>query len=307
VARCAEQPFFSFDDWFIGSTPIKRGIPDSIIEQTKVFAYNNLSSLEQLIAAYPNQLACVILEPSATEHPAPSLTHPGETYLHDVQRLCKAHGIVFVLDEMITGFRWHLKGAQHYYNIKPDLSTFGKAMANGFSVAAIAGRRDIMELGSIEFAGRERVFLLSTTHGAEMSGLGAFVKTVEVMQRDQVVDHMWRYGQRLIDLMQGLAMEAGLADYFKVGGIPCSPWYATLDRNQTPSLALRTLFSQEMIKQGVLMPWIALSFCHREAELDKTANALQQAFRVYAQALEQGTTDGLLVGDAIKPVFRCFN
>ncbi len=110
------------------------------------------------------------------QHPAPSLTNPGETYLHDVQRLCKRHGIVFVLDEMITGFRWDLKGAQNYYKVQPDLCTFGKAMANGFAVAAIAGKRDIMELGSIEFPGRERLFLLSTTHGAEMCGLGAFVK-----------------------------------------------------------------------------------------------------------------------------------
>lgn len=307
IARCAEQPFFSFDDWFIGSTPITRGIPSNIIEQTKVFSYNNIASLEQLIAQYPDQFACVILEPSAVDHPAPSLTHPGETYLHDVQRLCKKHGIVFVLDEMITGFRWHLKGAQHYYTIQPDLCTFGKAMANGFSVAAIAGKREIMELGSIEFAGRERLFLLSTTHGAEMSGLGAFVKTVELVQRDNVVEHLWNYGAKLIQLMNTKALEAGLSEFFKAGGVECSPWYATYDKTGAPNLAYRTLFSQEMIKHGVLMPWIALCFRHGESELEKTAYALENTFKIYAQAIEQGTTDGLLKGAAIKPVFRCHN
>lgn len=307
IARCAEQPFFSFDDWFIGSTPITRGIPSNIIEQTKVFSYNNIASLEQLIAQYPDQFACVILEPSAVDHPAPSLTHPGETYLHDVQRLCKKHGIVFVLDEMITGFRWHLKGAQHYYAIQPDLCTFGKAMANGFSVAAIAGKREIMELGSIEFAGRERLFLLSTTHGAEMSGLGAFVKTVELVQRDNVVDHLWSYGAKLIQLMNNKALEAGLSEFFRAGGVECSPWYATYDKTGAPNLAYRTLFSQEMIKHGVLMPWIALCFRHGESELEKTAYALEKTFKIYAQAIEQGTTDGLLKGAAIKPVFRCHN
>ncbi|HBI22002.1 MAG TPA: glutamate-1-semialdehyde 2,1-aminomutase [Legionella sp.] len=307
VARCAEQPFFSYDDWFIASTPVKRGIPSNIIEQTKLFAYNDIASLEQLIAHFPDQLACVVLEPAAVSHPAPSLTHPGETYLHDVQRLCKKHGIVFILDEMITGFRWDLKGAQHYYHLQPDLCTFGKAMANGFSVAAVAGKREIMELGSIEFAGRERLFLLSTTHGAEMSGLGAFVKTVELMKRDGVVEHMWRYGQQLIDLINLKAANAGIADFFKAGGVACSPWYATCDKTGNPSLPLRTLFSQEMIKQGVLMPWIALSYRHGALELEKTAAALECALLVYARALEQGSTDGLLQGAAIKPVFRCYN
>ncbi len=307
IARCAEQPFFSYDDWFIASTPITRGIPNNIIEQTRLFGYNNMASLEQLIAEYPDQFACVVLEPSAVEHPAPSLTHPGETYLHDVQRLCKKHGIVFILDEMITGFRWDLKGAQHYYNIQADLCTFGKAIANGFSVAAVAGKREIMELGSIEFAGRERLFLLSTTHGAEMSGLGAFVKTMELLQRDQVVNHIWTYGQQLIDLINTKAAKAGLSEFFKAGGVACSPWYATLDQTGTASLALRTLFSQEMIKQGVLMPWLAICHRHGEIELEKTSIALEKALDVYAQAIEQGSTNGLLQGDIIKPVFRRFN
>ncbi|HRD69469.1 MAG TPA: glutamate-1-semialdehyde 2,1-aminomutase [Legionella sp.] len=307
VARCAEQPFFSYDDWFIASTPIKRGIPQNIIDQTKMFHYNNIESLEQLIEEYPNQIACVILEPSSLEHPKPSITVPGETYLHDVQRLCKKHGIVFVLDEMITGFRWDLKGAQHYYNIQADLCTFGKAMANGFAVAAIAGKREIMELGSIEFAGRERLFLLSTTHGAEMCGLGAFVKTVEVMQRQSVVEHMWDYGQKLINLINEKASAAGIADFFKAGGVPCSPWYATYNHLNEVSLPFRTLFSQEMIKSGVLMPWIALSYRHGEKELEKTGMALEKTFKIYAHALEQGSTEGYLKGDVIKPVFRPIN
>jgi glutamate-1-semialdehyde 2,1-aminomutase len=231
----------------------------------------------------------------------------GETYLHDVQRLCKKHGIVFILDEMITGFRWDLKGAQNYYNIQADLCTFGKAMANGFAVAAVAGKREIMELGSIEFAGSERLFLLSTTHGAEMCGLGAFVKTVELMQRHNVVEHIWDFGQKLISLINEKASSAGIANFFKAGGVACSPWYATYDHKGEVSLPFRTLFSQEMIKNGVLMPWIALSFRHGDKELEKTSNALEKAFKTYAHAIEQGSTDGYLKGDIIKPVFRRIN
>jgi glutamate-1-semialdehyde 2,1-aminomutase len=174
-------------------------------------------------------------------------------------------------------------------------------------VAAVAGIREIMELGSIEFVGRERLFLLSTTHGAEMSGLGAFVKTVEMLQRDHVVDHIWAYGRQLMDLINSKAAKAGISEFFKANGVACSPWYATYDHTGSVSPAFRTLFLQEMIKQGVLMPCIALCFRHGDRELEKTSAALEKAFHVYAQAIEQGSTNGLLQGDVIKPVFRQYN
>lgn len=299
VARCAEHPFFSYDDWFIGSTPLTRGIPQETIEKTKLFRYNDIASLEALIAQHPGEFACVVLEPAATEEPK-------DGYLQKVQALCRANGIVFILDEMITGFRWHMKGAQHLYGVTPDLCTFGKAMANGFAVACIAGRREIMELGSIEFEGRERVFLLSTTHGAEMCGLGAFVATVKFMQQHNVVDHLWGYGRKLTAMMQCKAEEHGVGQNFKVGGIACSPYYLTLDSSGANSLELRTLFSQEMIRNGVLMPWIALSYRHGETELAATERALDAAFAVYRKALDEGV-EKYLVGPAIKPVFRKHN
>lgn len=299
VARCAEHPFFSYDDWFIASTPLTRGIPQETIEKTKTFRYNDISSLEVLIAQYPGQFACVILEPAATEE-------PGKGFLQRVQELCRAHGIVFVLDEMITGFRWHMKGAQHTYGVTPDLCTFGKAMANGFSVACIAGKREIMELGSIEFEGRERVFLLSTTHGAEMCGLGAFVATIRFMQRHKVVEHLWDYGRKLTAMIQRQAQAHGIDHSFKAGGIPCSPYYLTLDESGASSPGLRTLFSQEMLRNGVLMPWIALSYRHGEEELAMTEHAIEQTFKTYRLALDEGV-EKYLNSPAIKPVFRKHN
>lgn len=299
VARCAEQPFFSYDDWFIGSTPLTRGIPQETIAKTKMFRYNDIESLEALIAQHPGDFACVVLEPAATEEPK-------DGYLQKVQALCRANGIVFVLDEMITGFRWHMKGAQHLYGVSPDLCTFGKAMANGFAVACVAGRREIMELGSIEFQGRERVFLLSTTHGAEMCGLGAFVATMKFMNQHSVVEHLWDYGQKLIAMMQTKAVEHGIEDNFKAGGIPCSPYYVTMDSAGANSLALRTLFSQEMIRNGVLMPWIALSYRHGAEELAITERAIDASLKVYKKALAEGV-DKYLNGPAIKPVFRKHN
>jgi glutamate-1-semialdehyde 2,1-aminomutase len=321
VARCAEQPFFSYDDWFIASTPLTRGIPKEAIENTKIFRYNDINSLEKLLDQYPGQFACVVLEPAATECPSVGSESSGccgqtvctrpyssstENYLQQVQRLCKRHGIVFILDEMITGFRWHMKGAQHTYGVSPDLCTFGKAMANGFAVACVAGKREIMELGSIEFEGRERVFLLSTTHGAEMCGLGAFVATMRFMQQHNVVEHLWDYGRKLTAMMQRQAEAHGIGHSFKVGGVACSPYYLTLDASGVGSLKLRTLFSQEMIRNGVLMPWIALSYRHGEEELATTERAIEQTFKTYRLALDEGV-DKYLVGPAIKPVFRKHN
>ncbi|BFU76847.1 glutamate-1-semialdehyde 2,1-aminomutase [Arcobacter sp. 15-2] len=299
VARCEEQPFFSYDDWFIGSTPITKGIPQKDIDNTKLFNYNNIESLEKLFEQYPTEIACVILEPSSSEHPK-------DNFLNKVKEVCHKYGAVFILDEMITGFRWHLKGAQHYYNVTPDLCTFGKAMANGFSVAAVAGKREIMELGSIEKEGAERLFLLSTTHGAEMNGLGAFVESVKFLKENKVIEHIWKYGKDLIDLLTNMAKKYGIENNFVAGGVDCSPYYLTFDKDGKNSLGLRTLFSQEMIKNGVMMPWISVSYAHGEKELALTKEALEKTFEVYKKAVDEGY-ENYLVGDVIKPVFRKYN
>ena len=299
VVRCAEQPFFSYDDWFIGSTPMRKGIHQGVVDSTKMFNYNNIESLEKLFKEYPNKISCVILEPSTSEHPK-------DNFLHKVKELCHKNGAVFILDEMITGFRWHMKGAQYYYNIEADLCTFGKAMANGFSVAAVAGKRKIMQQGSIEFAGTERMFMLSTTHGAEMNGLGAFIETMKFMKEKKVVEYLWDYGRKLIKLMNDTAKKYGIEKNFIAGGIECSPYYLTFDKDGQSSLGLRTLFSQEMIKNGVIMPWLALSYSHGKKELELTEKALRNTFKVYAKAVEKGY-EQYLDGNVIKPVFRKYN
>lgn len=299
VARCIDHPFFSFDDWFIGDTPLRRGIPEEHYELTLNFRYNDIASVEALFAKYPDQIAGLILEPAAGEHPK-------DNFLHKVQALCKAHGTVFILDEMITGFRWDLQGAMKYYDIVPDLCTFGKGMANGFSVAALGGKREIMEVGGIKELGKERLFLISTTHGAEMCGLGAFVETIKFYKEHNVTAHLWSYGQTLIDGMNSIAVELGIEKEFQAYGVPCSPNYATRDANGEVSMAMRTLFSQEMIKNGVLMPWIAISYAHGDAELEITLVAVRKALEVYKTALVEGV-DKYLVGDPIKPVFRKHN
>ena len=321
VLRCQDHPFFSFDDWFISSTPIVKGIPKDTINNTKSFIYNDINSLRQVIEENLGQIACVVMEPGTSVCPSihkdvKACCEAGfcksasrkieDNFLQQVQKVCNDNGIVFILDEMITGFRWHMKGAQHTYGIKPDLSTFGKAMANGYSVSCVAGKREIMELGSIEKKGKERVFLLSTTHGAEMNSLGAFIETVNFMHQNDTIDHLWRFGAKLVDGINKISSEYKISNHFKIVGPSCSPTFQTFDLSGNLSYSLRTLFVQEMIKSRVLMPWIALSHHHREAELLKTLEAVDKSLAVYKSALE-GDVKNFLDGPEIKPVFRKYN
>jgi len=299
VALCAQHPFFSYDDWFIGSTVLTRGVPSEISQLSLRFNYNDISSLERLFLEYPNEISCVILEPATT-------AGPKDDFLHKAHDLCKKNGAVFILDEMLTGFRFHIQGAARYFNIEPDLCTFGKGMANGFSVAALAGKREYMELGGIDKEGMERTFLVSTTHGAEMCGLGAFVKTVDVYKTLGVVEHLWSYGEKLISGMNSIAKELGIEKNFYVEGYSCHPNYVTKDKEGNVSLEFRTLFSQEMIKNGVLMPWIALCYEQGEAELSFTLDAVRKTLSVYRQALDAGVSR-FLKGRVIRPVFRKYN
>lgn len=315
-----QHPFFSFDDWFIGSTALTRGIPPQHAQTTLVFDYGDIASLKALFDAHSGQIAGVMLEPATTitpcppscthtltyEHPCTACISSGVNFLHQVQALCRANDALFILDEMITGFRWHLQGGQTYFGVTPDLSTFGKGMANGFSVAALVGRREIMDVGSISEPGAERTFLLSTTHGGEMSSLGAFVETVKLYKEHDVCRHHWNYGEKLRSGLLNLAKEVGIADNFSISGPAIAMNYVTRDAAGATSMEFRTLFAQEMARHGVLMSWIAVSLSHGETELQITLDAARKAMQVYAKAL----TDGVgryLEGPVMKPVFRKFN
>jgi glutamate-1-semialdehyde 2,1-aminomutase len=317
IAVPIEQPFFSFDDWFIGSTVLQKGVLLDASQYTKRFNYKDLNSLNHLFESYPGQIAAIMMEAATTMNPClcscdsvlencNSCPSNGENFLKKAQELAHKNGSLFILDEMITGFRWDFQGAQKFYGITPDLSTFGKAMANGFAVAALTGKREIMSLGNIKEEGHERVFLTSTTHGAEMGSLGAFIKTMEILQRDQVIAHFWDYGKKLKIGMNQIAEEIGINSYFYVEGYSCSLNYVTKDRKGQISLEFRTLFAQELIKNGVMMPYIALCQSHGEKELEITLNAVNKSLRVYKKALDEGV-EKYLHGPSIKPVFRKFN
>lgn len=307
VLCCKDHPFFSFDDWFIGTTVMSRGVAKEASESTMTFPYNDIESLEKILVDVGNQVACIVLEPATTEHPATSKLVKGGNFLNDVQELCHQYGIVLIMDEMITGFRWGLSGASDYYGVKPDLLTFGKAMANGFSLAAVAGHRDIMSLGGIDKPGEERVFLLSSTHGAEMSSLAAFIQTTALMEELQVTNHLWNTGRKVKEILSAKAKSAGVDTWFQAGGVDCSPYYRFEDCGEISASELRTLFMQEMLNQGVLLPWLAIAYRHDSTSLNKLEAASAEAFGVISQAVEVQDISNFIGSSVIKPVFRKYN
>ena len=270
VAICGNHPFFSVDDWFIGSTPMSAGIPKVISDLTVKFNYNDLESVKKLFEQYPGKIACVILEPEKEQEPQ-------NNFLHELQRLCHDNGTVFILDEMITGFRWHNGGAQRVHNIVPDLCSFGKALANGFSVTALAGKREIMELGGLKH-NKERVFLMSGTHGAENHGLAAALETMKIYEREPVVETLWRQGERLASKLQKSIDENQLTDYIPILGRPCCLVYGSRDNEKKPSQPFRTLLIQETMKRGILAPSLIVSYSHTDKDIDRTVEAFHEAF-----------------------------
>lgn len=297
VAVCANHPFFSVDDWFIGSSGMPGGIPAATRALTVKFNYNDLASLDLLFDQHPGKIAAIILEAEKETSPAPG-------FFAGLRERCDRHGTVLILDEMITGFRWHNGGAQALYGIQPDLSTFGKGLGNGFSVSALAGKRELMRLGGQDHD-RERVFLMSTTHGAETHGLAAAMATMRVYQAQPVIETLWQRGKQLAEGLRKAAKDAGVADQVPILGQPCCLVFGSRDEKGQPSQPFRTLLLQEIIQRGTLASSLVVNFSHSEADIARTVETFADAFAVYRRALDHGV-EKYLRGRPVKPAIRPF-
>ncbi len=298
VAIAKEHPFFSYDDWFIVSTPCDKGIPSGMRPMTASFSYNDYASVEALLANNDHDIACLIMEPVKFDPPK-------DNFLHKVAALCKDRGVVFILDEMVSGFKWSLKGAHNYYGVKPDISTWGKGIANGFSACALTGRAEIMELGGIRREGEDKLFLISTTHGAETTGLAAMMATIQEYKKHNMIESNWARGELHKTNLTQIIKKHQLDNYLSLIGYPCM--FALVCRNAqgNDDDSYRTLFMQEMIANGVLFQGLFYTtWSHQQEELNIQARAFDAACAVYKKAIDAGTTDGLLIGRPVKPVFR---
>ncbi|MEU6002731.1 glutamate-1-semialdehyde 2,1-aminomutase [Streptomyces sp. NPDC047197] len=309
VAVCGDHPFFSVDDWFIGTTPMSAGIPAATTELTVAFPYGDLAATEELLTRYQGEIACLILEPTGHTEPSPSpqlrssREDPAPGYLAGLRDLADRHGCVLIFDEMITGLRWSEAGAQGLYGVVPDLSTFGKALGNGFAVSALAGRRDLMEWGGLRHSG-DRVFLLSTTHGAETHSLAAAMAVQTTYVEEGVTARLHALGERLAAGVRDAAASMGVADHVVVRGRASNLVFATLDEKRQPSQPYRTLFLRQLLAGGVLAPSFVVSSALDDTDIDRTVEVVAQACAVYRKALDAGDPTPWLAGRPVKPVFR---
>ncbi len=298
VGICSDHPFFSVDDWFISTTPMDSGIPKIHKSMFALFSYNDLKSIEDMFTQYPNQIACIILEPEKYDPPK-------DDFLNKAKELCHKNGALFILDEMITGFRWDNGGAQKVYHVDPDLSVFGKALGNGFAIAALAGKKEFMELGGLLHK-KERVFLLSTTHGAEGHALAAAMATMKFYQDHDVIGALDRQGRKLKEGVNKASRALGIENKISIIGPNCCSVFTTKDFDGSPSQPFRTLFIQELMKRGLLMSSSIVSYSHSDKDISDTVEKMYDAMVIYKKALEEGI-EKYLVGRAVAPVWRKYN
>jgi len=287
VALCG---YHGAQDWYIGATSWSAGVPASTRILSHPFPYNDLDALVSLFERFPHEFAAVILEPVG-------LVPPADGFLRGVVDIAHRQGTLVIFDEIVTGFRLRLGGAQEFFGVTPDLACFGKGMANGMPLAALVGRREIMrEL--------ERIFF-SYTFGGETLSLAAAQATIGEMASRDVIEHLWAIGSQLQEGCGRLIEEAGLAGWVQVRGYPPRHVLRFLDGQGQESLPLKTLFLQETIKRGILtLGAHNLSLAHTSVEVAETLAAYREVFGVLRQAVAADDVGSFLEVDMVEPVFR---
>lgn len=291
--RVAVCGYHGWQDWYIGSTLRNKGVPQAVRDLTHTFPYNDLDALGALLKEHSGEFAAVMMEPMNFTEPAPG-------YLAGVKELAHRHGALFILDEIITGFRYHIGGAQSMLGVVPDLATFGKSMGNGFPVAALVGRADIMrEMEDIFF---------SFTFGGEGVSLAAAIAVVEKMQREPVIDTLWRTGQVLIDRINPLIAEFELGEVAQVVGKPCWSLLQIKDASGFTSWQLKTLFLQEVLAGGVLTAGAHnICYVHGKDDIDRVESAYRNAFTKVRAVLDGSPLEDNLRCPVMQPIFRVRN
>jgi glutamate-1-semialdehyde aminotransferase len=283
VACCG---YHGWHDWYIAVTDRAAGIPDAVRDLTFTFAYNDLDSAEQ---AVDDDTACVILEPTVFEAPKPG-------FLEGLRRLCTRKGALLVFDEMWTGFRVAVGGAQQAFGVTADLACFSKAIANGMPLSVLTGRRDVMRM-------LDKDVFFFTTFGGEALSLAAAKATITELRDKDVPAQLARQGKRLREGYNAIARELGL-DYTSAIGQDCRS-LVTFDAKAGNPLEMKSLVQQEMIRAGVLWGGFHnMSFSHGDADVDHVLAAYRKALPVLARAVQAKDVRSALRGAPVEPVFR---
>jgi glutamate-1-semialdehyde 2,1-aminomutase len=275
------------DSWYIGITSRNAGVPESTQNMTYTFEYNDIEAIK---AALDEDVAAVILEPFIFEAPKVG-------FLQELAEACRENGTLLIFDEMWTGFRIAVGGAQEYFDVKADLAVFSKACANGMPIAFLTGRADVMELFNSE------VFSY-TTFGGEALSLAACKATIEELRAKNVPQYLDEKGALLKNGYNDLAKELGLENYTKCIGYNCRSM-VTFTPEAGNGLELKTLMQQEMIKRGIL--WAGfhnMCFSHSDEDITYTLSAYRDVLPIIKKAIESQDIKSFIKGEILEAVFR---
>ena len=283
--------YHGMHDWSIGSTENNRGIPEDVSNLTKTFEYNNIESLEELFNEYPNKIAAVILEPIQANGPK-------DDFLQKVRKLTEENGAILIFDEVVSGFRYALGGASELYGVVPDMAAFGKGMGNGLAISAIAGKKEIMQL--IE----EGIFV-STTFGGEALSMAGSIAALKILEKPGVYKHIWDLGTILKEGLEKLIKKYELEDVILVSGLPPHCGVEFEDVGSLDYLDINSIYSQAMIHNGIITVGINnINLSHTEKEISAYLDAAEKAMIDIKKAIEQDSTEGILIGKKVDPVFK---
>lgn len=280
--------YHGWQDWYIGSTARHMGVPDAVRALTKTVPYNDIDALEALLKT--EEYAAFIMEPMNVTEPLPG-------YLQAVRDLTTKTGTVMVFDEVVTGFHYALGGAQEYFGVTPDLSSFGKGMGNGMPIGAILGCREIMKL-------QDDIFF-SGTFGGEALSLAASIATIKKMQREPVIEKLWSAGKKLSDAVADIIRENGLEDVLSYKGL--DPWKVAMfsPRGDVSAMAVRTFIQKDLIAQGVLfLVSHNMSYAFTDQDHTDVVAAYRKTLSDLAAHLKQGTLVQEMGCPIIEPIFK---
>jgi len=282
--------YHGWQDWYIGTTTRDKGVPGAVKNLTLTFNYNDIESLEKVFSENPGQIAATIMEPIAIEEPR-------DDFLNKVKALTHKNGALLIFDEVVTGFRLAMGGAEEYYGVIPDIACFGKGMANGMPISAIVGRKEVMkELGEVFY---------SFTFGGEALSLAAAKATINVMKEKKVIAHFRKQGKKLKDGYNSIAKNLGLEENTGCKGLDAHSAMFFKDKAGVDSLIVKSLFQQEVLKKGILTLGVHnLSYSHTDKDVLKTLGVYENALKVVKKALEKGEVESFLEGKPIRPIFK---
>jgi glutamate-1-semialdehyde 2,1-aminomutase len=285
IAVCG---YHGWQDWYIGSTTRDLGVPNSVKDLTHKFEYNNLESLKKIFQ--DNELACVIMEPMNIEYPE-------DNFLEKVKELTHKNKALLIFDEMLTGFRYSLGGAQELFGVFPDLATFGKGMANGYPLSALVGSNKVMRIV-------EDIFF-SGTFGGETLSLAAASAVIDKYKKFQVIEHFSEIGTYLLERLNRLINDNSLADIFWTSGLPAWSFLHIKEQEKYNTFEIKTFFLQEMFKRGFLtLGAHNLSYSHTKNEIDELLEAYADVLPMIKSNIDNQTLLENIHGEILEPLFK---